>query len=136
MTLDPAGLEAAAKALHMWEHGDPIDYAEPDYRECVEVAVRAYLAAAVPPTAENSAERDHIRRALQKLHDTGLLDVGTATGVALAAAQHAAVAAARAAATPDPPDEAAIRADERERLSARVYENGWCPTCGRTVGES
>ena len=98
MTLDPAGLEAAAKALHMWEHGDPTDYAEPDYRECVEVAVRAYLAAAVPPTAENSAERDHIRRALQKLHDTGLLDVGTATGVALAAAQHAAVAAGRAAA--------------------------------------
>lgn len=38
-------------------------------------------------------------------------------------------AAGRAAATPDPPDEAAIRADERERLSARVYENGWCPTC-------
>ena len=32
-------------------------------------------------------------------------------------------------ATPDPPDEEAIRCDERERLSARVYENGWCPTC-------
>ena len=41
-------------------------------------------------------------------------------------------AAGRAAATPDPPDEAAIRADERERLSARVYENGWCPTCAAT----
>ena len=26
----------------------------------------------------------------------------------------------------------AIRADERERLSARVYENGWCPTCAAT----
>ena len=37
--------------------------------------------------------------------------------------------AGRAAASPDPPDEDAIRADERERLSARVYENGWCPTC-------
>ena len=24
-----------------------------------------------------------------------------------------------------------IRADERERLSARVYENGWCLTCGK-----
>lgn len=23
----------------------------------------------------------------------------------------------------------AARLDERERLSARVYENGWCPTC-------
>ena len=51
MTLDPAGLEAAAKALHMWEHGDPTDYAEPDYRECVEVAVRAYLAAAARAAA-------------------------------------------------------------------------------------
>ena len=30
----------------------------------------------------------------------------------------------------------AEREDERERLSARAYENGWCPTCGRTVGES
>lgn len=28
-------------------------------------------------------------------------------------------------------DEDVIRADERERLSARVYENGWCPTCGK-----
>ena len=25
----------------------------------------------------------------------------------------------------------AARLDERERLSARVYENGWCPTCGK-----
>lgn len=33
------------------------------------------------------------------------------------------------AASSDAPDEDAIRADERERLSARVYENGWCPTC-------
>ena len=30
----------------------------------------------------------------------------------------------------------AARLDERERLSARVMENGWCPTCGRTAGES
>ena len=44
--LDPAGVSAAAKALHMWEHGDPTDYADPDYRECVEVAVSAYLAVA------------------------------------------------------------------------------------------
>ena len=44
-------------------------------------------------------------------------------------------AAGRAAATPDPPDEAAIRADERERLSARVYENGWCPTCGTKTAD-
>lgn len=29
-------------------------------------------------------------------------------------------------------DDEAIRADERERLSARVYENGWCPTCAAT----
>lgn len=34
-----------------------------------------------------------------------------------------------------PEQEAAIRADERERLSARVYENGWCPTCGRVSDE-
>lgn len=27
----------------------------------------------------------------------------------------------------------AARLDERERLSARVYENGWCPTCARSV---
>ena len=44
-------------------------------------------------------------------------------------------AAGRAAATPDPPDEAAIRADERERLSARVYKNGWCPTCGTKTAD-
>ena len=30
-------------------------------------------------------------------------------------------------------DEDAIRRDERERLSARVYENGWCPTCAHKV---
>lgn len=30
-----------------------------------------------------------------------------------------------------PATESSIRADERERLSARVYGNGWCPTCAR-----
>ena len=32
-------------------------------------------------------------------------------------------------------DDEAIRADERERLSARVYENGWCPTCGTKTAD-
>ena len=49
---DPVGVSAAAKALHMWEHGDPTDYADPDYRECVEVAVSAYLAVAGSPADE------------------------------------------------------------------------------------
>ena len=29
-----------------------------------------------------------------------------------------------------------VRPDERERLSARVYENGWCPTCARDTDEA
>ena len=41
--------------------------------------------------------------------------------------------AAGRAAEREATDEDAIRADERERLSARVYENGWCPTCAKPV---
>lgn len=130
----------------------PEEYREA-WRESVREVLDPYLAAAVPaPTTENREDSfltaggcrvsaddcdraglsaaahtlrlaAAVRRALQKLHDTGLLDVGTATGVALAAAQHATgenpyagkagalavawgegFAAGRAAATPDPPE--------------------------------
>ena len=130
--LDPAGLETAARALC------PVEW-DPDDAQLVRIytaqatsAVRAYLAAApVPPDGE--PRRWFVGVSADRPMEIQFTEANGPGGWVQSDDHERAVAAAfaagRAAASPDPPDEDAIRADERERLSARVYENDWCPTC-------
>ena len=113
MTLDPAGLEAAAKALShdegiaLWDEWTPA--AQSDLLTAAEAAIRAYLTAAgraAAPDDDDGPFREDLPAILQSVRD------GQGTGhyehpvvplhIALAAVTRA-EAAGRAAATPDPP---------------------------------
>lgn len=110
------------------EQSRPVRLYSPDSPRIVtlsdaEAAVRACQTRMIEQQETNRRALREIERALR---DSGVVSLRSAIAAILANGP--------LDDAPGGPCEQAVEAarlDERERLSARAYENGWCPTCGK-----